>query len=308
MLDFIDVNKTELKLYTEASKEAMLYSKNASDTDPFIITARKKAREKLKDAILPNGKIAWSKLPNLITSNTKLKKDVLGLTNDIEIFGLSLAPHYVSGYNTCNGLSIGCTNVCLMFTGHGQKFMVDCNGNHNVAIARIIRTFLWFEYREQFKARLLYELKLKYNLLKSKNIDLAFRPNVFSEQKFELLFKELFHFCNEYNIPMYDYVKDIKRIVNNPFKDFYHMTYSLSENNSLFIPTALKHGCNIAVVIDTPVKAPKPKQLTINGITLDVINGDKHDARFTDSKNKFVALSGKGLDVKNDTTNFIRRV
>ena len=86
------------------------------------------------------------------------------------------------------------------------------------------------------------------------------------------------------------------------------MTYSLSENNSLFIPTALKHGCNIAVVIDTPVKAPKPKQLTINGITLDVINGDKHDARFIDSKNKFVALSGKGLDAKNDTTNFIRKV
>ena len=308
MLDFININKNELKLYNAASKAAMLYSKNASDTDPFIIKARKKAREKLKDAILPNGKFAWSKLPNLITSNTKLKKDVLGLTNDIEIFGLSLAPHYVSGYNTCNGLSIGCAKLCLMFTGHGQKFMVDCNGNHNVAIARIIRTFLWFEYREQFKARLLHDLKLKYNLLKSKNIDLAFRPNVFSEQKFELLFKELFHFCNEYNIPIYDYVKDIKRIVNNPFKDFYHMTYSLSENNSLFIPTALKHGCNIAVVTNRSIKEPKAKQLTINGITLDVINGDKHDARFLDSKNKYVELSGKGLDVKNDTTNFIRKV
>ena len=90
MLDFIDVNKTELNDYKAVSKQAHAYAKNASDTDPFIIKGREKAREKLNNAILPNGKIAWSKLPNLITSNTKLKKDVLGLANDLEIFGLSV--------------------------------------------------------------------------------------------------------------------------------------------------------------------------------------------------------------------------
>ena len=244
-----------------------------------------------------------------------MKKEIDGI--DLEIFGLSLAPHFISGFNTCNGLSIGCAKSCLMFTGHGSKFMVDCNGDHNVAIARIIRTILWFNHRQEFKTRLLHELKLKYNNLKSKGIQLAFRPNVFSEVKFEVHFPELFHFCKDNDIPIYDYVKDIKRIVNNPFKDFYSMTFSLSENNALFIPTALKHNCNIAIVLDIPLTKKKenrkkylvdvPKDFTINNIKLKTIDGDINDARFFDSKNKFVVLRGKGNDIKNDTTSFMIR-
>ena len=75
------------------------------------------------------------------------------------------------------------------------------------------------------------------------------------------------------------------------------MTFSLSENNALFIPTALKHNCNIAIVLDIPLTKKKdnrkkylvdvPKDFTINNIKLKTIDGDINDARFFDSKNKF---------------------
>ncbi len=304
----------DITKYKTQTAHALKTMKAHCDSDAFIIECRLKAREKLARAIV-NGKIHWNRLPKLIMKNTKMNKDIDGI--EMEIFGLSFAPHWISGFNTCNGLSIGCAESCLMFTGMGQKFMKDSNGDHTVAIARIVRTILWFEYRDQFKARLLHELKLKYNLLKSKNIELGFRPNVFSEVKFEKLFPELFTFC-ENRIPIYDYVKDIKRVKDNPFSSFYNMTFSLSENNALFIPTALKHGCNIAVVTDIPTTKRKdnkkqylhavPKILTINGVTLECIDGDKNDARFLDTKNKYVILRGKGQTIKNDKTSFMLKI
>lgn len=54
--------------------------------------------------------------------------------------------------------------------------------------------------------------------------------------------------------------KDINRIVENPLGSKYHMTFSLSENNALFIPTALKHGASIAVVTDIPTNKTKDRK------------------------------------------------
>ena len=312
--NIVDAEELELFTYKTKTNHALKTMKAHCDSDAFITDCRDKARQKINRAIV-NGKIHWNRLPKLITQNTKMRKDVDGL--DMEIFGLSFAPHWISGFNTCNGLSIGCAESCLMFTGMGQKFMIDANGDHTVAIARIVRTILWFEHRNEFKTRLLHELELKYNLLKSKNIEMGFRPNVFSEVKFEKLFPEVFTFC-ENKIPVYDYVKDIKRIKDNPFSSFYNMTFSLSENNALFITTALSYGCNIAVVTDIPTtKNPinkkeylhaVPEKLTINGITLRCIDGDKNDARFMDTKNKFVVLRGKGKTIRKDQTSFMLKI
>lgn len=311
------VKDKSLNTYKEQSKKALKAMKEHCESDQFILDCRRIAYEKINNALDKNGKLVWSRLPKLIGQNTKISKEVTNQENDLEIWGLSLAPHWISGFNTCNGLSLGCAEACLMFTGMGQKFMVAVDGEHKVAIARIIRTILWFKYRDQFKARLLKEIENKANSLQAKNINMAFRPNVFSEQKFEKLFTELFDLCKELNIQVYDYVKDIKRIVENPYKDFYNMTFSLSENNALFIPTALKHGSNIAVVTDIPTNKAKdkksylysvPSKLTIEGIELDTTDGDINDARYLDPKNCFVILRGKGQTIKSDTTNFMRKV
>ena len=312
------VKEKALDTYKEQSRKALKDIKEHCEGDQFIIDCRRIAYEKINNALDKNGKLVWSKLPKLIGQNTKISKDVTNQENDLEIWGLSLAPHWISGFNTCNGLSMGCAEACLMFTGMGQKFMIATDGEHKVAIARIIRTILWFKYRDQFKARLLKEIENKANNLQAKNVNMAFRPNVFSEVKFEKMFTEMFDLCKSLNIQVYDYVKDIKRIVENPYKDFYNMTFSLSENNALFIPTALKHGSNIAVVTDIPTNKAKdkksylysvPSKLSIEGIELDTIDGDSHDARYLDGKkNCFVILRGKGQTIKSDTTNFMRKV
>lgn len=312
------VKEKALDTYKEQSRNALKEMKTLCESDKFILDCRKIAHEKIEKALDKNGKLVWSKLPKLIGQNTKISKDVTNQEFDLEIWGLSLAPHWISGFNTCNGLSMGCAEACLMFTGMGQKFMIATDGEHKVAIARIIRTILWFNYRDQFKARLLKEIENKANSLKAKNINMAFRPNVFSEVKFEKVFPEMFDLFKRLDVQVYDYVKDIKRIVENPYKDFYNMTFSLSENNALFIPTALKHGSNIAVVTDIPTNKAKdkksylysvPSKLTIEGIELDTIDGDSHDARYLDGKkNCFVILRGKGQTIKSDTTNFMRKV
>lgn len=304
--------------YKDATRKAMHQAKAECDSDAFIQECRNIAWDKVNQAIKPNGQINWGKLPKLIGQNTKISKDVSNTDSDLEIWGLSLAPHFISGFNTCNGLSNGCAKACLMFTGMGQKFMIASDGEHKVAVARIIRTILWFKYRDQFKLRLLREVENKAKALKNKGIAMAFRPNVFSEVKFEKLFPELFDLCESLNVQCYDYVKDINRIVNNPFKGKYNMTFSLSENNALFIPTALKHGSNIAVVTDIPTNKAKdkksykyaiPSELTIEGITLETIDGDSHDARFLDHiKNAFVVLRGKGQEIRKDETSFMRKV
>ena len=305
----------KIKTYKKDTKQALLNMKAYCESDQFIKDCRQAAYDRIDLAINSDGSLNWSKLPNLIGQNTKIKKDVTNSKNDLEIWGLSLAPHFISGFNTCNGLSLGCAKACLMFTGMGQKFMVASDGQHKVAIARIIRTILWFKYRDEFKAKLLKEITAKNKALRAKKIDMAFRPNVFSEVKFEKLFTELFTLCKYLKIQVYDYVKDINRIVENPFKNFYNMTFSLSENNSLFIPTALKHGSNIAVVTDIPTNKSKdkksykysvPKKLLISGIELSTIDGDQHDARYLDNKrNAFVLLRGKGQTIRKDKTNFM---
>ena len=312
----IPVNHNDFKTYKDKSRQALLAIRDHCNADTFINDCKRIAHEKIKKALDNNGNLIWSKLPKLIGQNTKISKDVSNLDNDLEIFGLSFAPHYISGFNTCSGLSLGCAQACLMFTGMGQKFLLAADGEHKVSIARIIRTILWFKYRDQFKAKLLREIELKQKLLAKKNISMAFRPNVFSEVKFEKLFPELFALCKRLDIQVYDYVKDINRIVENPFRDFYNMTFSLSENNSLFIPTALKHGSNIATDIPTNKTKDKknylysvPDTITIDGITLDTVDGDSHDARFLDNKkNCFVVLRGKGQEIRKDETGFMYKV
>ena len=89
--------------YKTQTAHALKTMRAYCDSDEFILECRLKARQKVSRAIV-NGKIHWNRLPKLIMQNTKMNKDVDGL--DMEIFGLSFAPHWITGFNTCNRLSI----------------------------------------------------------------------------------------------------------------------------------------------------------------------------------------------------------
>ena len=314
----LDIQETSLIKFKKDSAVAMQQMKKFCDTDKFILDCRFKAYQRIKQAIKKNKNneivFNWSKLPRLLMVNTKLNKETINHKKDFMVYGLSFAPHFVSGFNTCNGLSLGCAKVCLMFTGMGQEFMVNSKGDHTVAIARIIRTILYFKYRNHFIKKLINEIVLLKKRSIKENKELAIRFNVFSEIKFESLkdLKEIIGVCKKLKIQCYDYVKDINRIVKNPNKSIYHLTYSLSENNFLFVPTAFNNDCNVAVVTNVPTNKLKnkkykfkfPTSLTINGIKKDVIDGDSHDGRFLDKKDCWILLRGKGQKIKKDKTNF----
>ena len=71
-----------------------------------------------------------------------------------------------------------------------------CNGKHNVLIARIVRTILYYEYRQQFLKQLHKEIKTFSNYVNNKNIkdntDLicGIRLNVLSD----ILLKKRYYF------------------------------------------------------------------------------------------------------------------
>ena len=265
----LDIQETSLIKFKKDSSFALQRMKRFCDSDKFILDCRFKAYQRIEQAIKKNKNneivFNWSKLPKLLMVNTKLNKE-----------------------------TINHEKVCLMFTGMGQEFMINSKGDHTVAIARIIRTILYFKYRKHFIKKLINEIVLLKKKSIQENKGLAIRFNVFSEIKFESLkdLNEIIEVCKKLKIQCYDYVKDINRIVKNPNKSMYHLTYSLSENNFLFVPTAFNNDCNVAVVTNVPTNKLKnkkykfkfPTSLTINGIKKDVIDGDSHDGRFLDKK------------------------
>ena len=112
------------------------------------------------------------------------------------------------------------------------------------------------------------------------------------------------------NVSFYDYTKDVNRDITN-FPN-YHLTFSLNEKNSLLIGLAFKKGMNVTVVIRNKKQGrewlPKPKTYSIHGLTKDVVDGDEHDYRPIDGKNKFVLLNPKGKDTPKDQTGFVKEL
>jgi len=301
--------KKDFKPYLDNLRTDNKVLKDHFLNDVFIKQVREQAREKIEKAINPKtGLIKWSLLPNLLSNNPKLIKNekIDCLTN-----GLMLAPTHWSEYNTCSNASFGCGINCLMVSGHGEKHMVS-NGVHHVHVARMIRTLLFFEYREQFLNKLFNEIANFEKKAKRLNKVCGIRLNTMSDIKWEKIkvkdnktFFELFP-----NVSFYDYTKDVNRDITHIPN--YHLTFSLNEKNSLLIGLAFKKGMNVTVVVRNKKQGrewlPKPKTYSIHGLTKDVVDGDEHDYRPIDGKNKFVLLNPKGKDTPKDQTGFVKEL
>ena len=285
--------KTELKYYNLTAKE--FYNNHKLIQDSI-----KHAREKIKNALNNEGILDWSKLPKLLGNNPKLEKSgkYEVLTN-----GFSGSPSFTSGYNTCNFAS-NCSKTCLGFAGHGQQHMLY-EGKHIVLIARITRTILFYEYRQQFLKRLHKEIKLFYNRVMNKNKKhntnyiCAIRLNVLSDIQFEKI--DITLFTDNPDITFYDYTK-------NPFRniehiDNYSLTFSRNEHNDLYCEQAFNNNMNVAIVVDIKKGYTIPETFR-NKPCLD---GDLHDARFLDKKNHYVVLRKKETGIV-DTSGFILNV
>ena len=288
------------KVFKTQLKNANLKLKEHYNNNELIKQSRQFAKEKINKALNKDGTLNWKKLPKLLNSNPKLEK-----SNNVEVLtkGLSLAPSFISEYNTCNFASLGCGLGCLNFAGHGQEHML-CNGKHNVLIARIVRTILYYEYREQFLKQLHKEIKTFSNYVHNQNIKnntqliCGIRLNVLSDILWEKIDITLFN--DNPNITFYDYTKNPNRNVSHIPN--YSLTFSRNEMNDLYIEQAFNNNMNVAIVFDIKKGYTIPKTFR----NKNVLDGDLHDARFLDNNNHYVGLRKKGNKI--DNTGFVINV
>jgi len=281
-------------------KNANLKLKEHYNNNELIKQSREFAREKINKALNKDGSLNWKKLPKLLNSNPKLEK-----SNKYEVLtkGLALAPSFISGFNTCNFASLGCGLGCLNFSGHGQEHMLN-NGKHNVLIARIVRTILYYEYREQFLKQLHKEIKTFSNYVHNQNIKnntqliCGIRLNVLSDILWEKIDITLFN--DNPSITFYDYTKNPNRNVSHIPN--YSLTFSRNEMNDLYCEQAFNNNMNVAIVFDIKKGYTIPKTFR----NKNVLDGDLHDARFLDNNNHYVGLRKKGN--KKDDTGFVINV
>lgn len=233
----------------------------------------------------------------LLTSGNQkiLKGEKLGYITK----GIHLAPANLSGYETCQWRSKGCTMSCLNTAGRGQM--------GSVQDSRIAKTKLFFEQRFDFLSKLSKEIISSVKYASKKSMQAVFRPNLTSDIAWEDITNEdgVSIFEKHNLIQFYDYTKSFKRmcaflgkpfIKGEKFPSNYHLTFSRSETNDSKCEMVLAMGGNVAVVFRNQL----PK--TWKGF--EVVNGDETDLRFLDKKGVVVGLIEKGL-AKKDETGFV---
>ena len=224
---------------------------------------------------------------------SKLKRNVSMLTVDnpkiikgagrgYATAGLSLAPAWESGHNTCSNHSTECSAACLFFAGRGAM--------KKIREARIKRTKMFFERRDDFLE--LFNSDIYQFVANARSLDLepVIRPNILSDIRWER-----FGIPQRWSmIGFYDYTKipNRKGLPSN-----YKLTFSFSGNNLADCRKALANGMNVAV----PFLGPLPQ----TWLGYPVIDGDDDDLRFLDPSPCIVGLKAKGLLRKSPQSSFL---
>ena len=227
----------------------------------------------------------------LSIGNPKILK---GMKQGYMTYILHLAPADVSGYNTCPKATAGCKSACLNTAGRGGMFKKGETTNV-IQQARIRKTKMFFEDRENFLAILKDDIRKAIKQSEKKGLIPVFRLNGTSDIAWEK-----YGVIQEFpNVQFYDYTKILGRKVNGLAN--YQLTFSAADGNDLDVRRAIKEGYNVATVFGIKKSQPMPE--TYEG--MPVFNGDDSDLRFLDPKGVVVGLYAKGK-AKKDTSGFVK--
>lgn len=202
---------------------------------------------------------------------------------------------YLTSGVYCPCASSSCLSVCLGHTS-GRMTMKQST------IARDRRTALYSEDQEHFLELLRCDLRVLREDAKIEGMIPAVRLNGTSDIPWEQLHGDLF--VEFEDIEFYDYTKIASRVrlylaSRHGEKDFprnYHLTFSLSETNSGDAQALLDKGAGVAVVFWPNIPSD------YRGY--QVLDGDKHDARFLDPEGCLIGLSAKGI-ARDDLSGFV---
>lgn len=233
----------------------------------------------------------------LSTGNPKILK---GLSQGYNTYILHLAPANLSGHNTCPKATEGCKAACLNTAGRGGMFKRGETTNV-IQKARIRKTKMFYENRDEFMALLIKDIELAIKQSKRLGLTPVFRLNGTSDIAWE-----------KYDVPgarnifdlfptvtFYDYTKILGRKVREIAN--YHLTFSAADGNDADVEKAIQQGYNIATVFGLKKTMAMPE--TYMG--LPVFNGDESDLRFLDPLGVVVGLYAKGK-AKKDTSGFVK--
>jgi hypothetical protein len=231
-------------------------------------------------------------------------KTLKGMKQGFNTYIMHLAPADVSGYQTCPKATVGCKAACLNTAGRGGMFKKGETTN-TIQKARIRKTKMFFENRQEFMADLVKDIELAIKQSIKKDLVPVIRLNGTSDLSFEkyevirngVLYRNIFAAFPD--IQFYDYTKVLGRKV----KDIqnYQLTFSAADGNDKDVESAMYNGMNVAVVFGIKKTLPMPEYY--NGV--QVFNGDESDLRFLDPKNVVIGLYAKGK-AKKDETGFVK--
>jgi hypothetical protein len=233
----------------------------------------------------------------LSTGNPKILK---GLKQGFNTYILHLAPANLSGYETCAKRTTGCTSACLNTAGRGGMFKKGETTNM-IQNARIRKTKMFFEQRQDFMLALKKDIELGIKQSKKLGLIPVFRLNGTSDlawEKYDMIPGQNVFECFP-DIQFYDYTKILGRKVKGIAN--YHLTFSAADGNDADVYRAIAEGYNVATVFGLKKTEPMPE--TYLGRT--VFNGDDSDLRFLDPKSVIVGLYAKGK-AKKDTSGFVK--
>ena len=219
----------------------------------------------------------------LSTANPKIQKGTkLGYLSYI----LHLAPSTLSGKNTCPKATPGCIAACLNTAGRGGMFKKGENTNM-IQKARIRKTKMYFEQREEFLATLEADIRKAIKFAEKQGLIPVFRLNGTSD-----LSVEKWGIIEKFpTVQFYDYTKVLGRKVAH--LPNYHLTFSKADGNDSDVAEALLQGMSVVAVYD---KIPE-----------GVPSADETDLRFLDPKGIMLGLKAKGR-AKKDYSGFVIRL
>ena len=219
----------------------------------------------------------------LSTANPKIQKGTkLGYLS----FILHLAPADLSGRETCPKRTAGCTAACLNTAGRGGMFRKGENTNV-IQKARIRKTVMYFEQREQFLLDLEADIRKAIKFAAKQGLTPVFRLNGTSD-----LSVEKWGIIEKFpTVQFYDYTKVLGRKVAH--LPNYHLTFSKADGNDSDVAEALLQGMSVVAVYDA--------------IPVGVPSADETDLRFLDPKGIMLGLKAKGR-AKKDYSGFVIRL
>lgn len=245
------------------------------------------SKRRTKRAVLADLAAAGFEFSSLLSrpqSNPKVWKSAKKA--GVLTFVMHLAPHSVSGFNTCASATPACIDPCLDQSGNPAA-------GAGKRAARIARTRAFFMARPLFLELLRREIDAAITRAARLNMDCAFRLNGTSDIRFEAVRfpdgETVIDYILRKGAFPYDYTKHSNR---RHAPAGYDLTFSYIGQEAPAV-AAFERGQNVAVIFDVRRGKPLPRAIEIGGRKIPVHDADDHDARFLDPRGHVAGLRYK---------------